>query len=126
VNKAQTIHSFWSGFGLKAYDENTIPTGDNSPDLPYITYSVSTDSLGNPVSMYGNIYDRSTSWKLVEDKAEEIAKAIVNMQPPTLKFNDGRIYITKGTPFSQRMSDASNDTIRRLYINISVEYLSAY
>lgn len=126
MNKAQTIHSFWSGFGLKAYDENTIPTGDNSPDLPYITYSVSTDSLGNPVTMYGNIYDRSTSWKLVEDKAEEIAKAVVNMQPPTLKFNDGRIYITKGTPFSQRMSDASNDTIRRLYININVEYLSAF
>ena len=38
----QTLHSFWSSFGLTAYDENSVP---DDAVLPYITYSVSYDSF---------------------------------------------------------------------------------
>ncbi len=123
MNKAQSIHAFWSGFGLKAYDENTIT---DEAKLPYITYSVSTDSLDSPVTMYANLWDRSESWAFVEGKAQEIAEAIVKMNPPALQMDNGRLYITKGTPFAQRMSDPSDDMVRRIYININAEYLTAY
>ena len=44
----QTLHSFWSSFGLTAYDENSVP---DDAVLPYITYSVSYDSFDNNVSL---------------------------------------------------------------------------
>jgi len=43
----------------------------------------------------------------------------------SLPFDDGYLYLTKGTPFIQRMPDVS-DTVKRIYINIMVEFLSAY
>ena len=48
------------------------------------------------------------------------------MQPPTIELDNGRLYIAKGTPFAQRMSEPSDDTVRRILLNISAEYLTAY
>lgn len=124
MDKGQAIHNFWSQFGLFAYDENTVP--DNAPDR-YITYNVSMDSIGNVVNMYGNIWDINTdSWEFVSKKAEEIAKYIESKYPISYPINNGRLYIAKGTPFAQRMSDPGSDRVRRMYINIQAEYLAAY
>lgn len=138
MNKAQTLHSFWSSFGIPAYDENTVP---ENADERYITYNVATDSLGNVVNLYASIWDvNSTSWAFVETKAEEIAKAIEQRNYELLvggilktfhvsiPIDDpiGAVFITKGTPFAQRMSDPSSDRVRRIYLNIQAEYLTAY
>ena len=123
MNKAQALHNFWSGFGITAYDETTVP--DNAP-FPYITYAVETDSLDNVVLMNASLWYKSYSWAEIQTKAEEIAEAIVKMQPPTIELDTGRLYITKGTPFAQRMSEPADDTVRRILLNISAEYLTAY
>ena len=120
MDKAQAIHNFWSGFGLKAWDELTVP--DNAP-MPYITYSVQSDSIGNPVSMRASIWDRSTSWELVTKKAEAIAKHIVEQYPAAIPIDGGRIYFTKGTPFAQRMAD-TDEQVRRIYLIVMVEFLT--
>lgn len=122
MDKAQAINQFWSGFGWPAYDEGTVP-GDAT--YPRITFNVATDSLGNPLAMYASLWDRGTSWASVEQKANEIAEAITKMYPPAIKFDDGRVYITKGTPFAQRMTD-EDDMVRRIYVNVTTEYFSAY
>lgn len=121
MDKAQRINQFWNSFGWKAYDESTVPDGAG---LPRITYNVVTDSLGNPVMMYASLWDRTPSWENISKKAEEIGLAIVKMYPPALEIDGGRIYITKGTPFAQRMSDSSDDMMRRIYLNIEVEYFT--
>ena len=124
MNKSQAITNFWSGFGIPAYDENTVP---DNPGQRYIAYSVSTGSLDDVINMYAKIWDLDTnSWKFVEDKASEIAYAITTMVPPTIQIDNGRLYISKGNPFSQRLSDAENDRVRGVYINIQAEFLSAY
>jgi hypothetical protein len=48
------------------------------------------------------------------------------MNPPSIKFDGGRLYIAKGNPFAQRMADPNDDMIRRMYLNIQAEFLSAY
>ena len=70
MNKAQALHNFWSGFGITAYDETTVP--DNAP-FPYITYAVETDSLDNVVLMNASLWYKSYSWAEIQTKAEEIA-----------------------------------------------------
>ena len=73
MNKEQAIHTFWSGFGIPAYDEQTVP---DDAVMPYITYRVVTDSIGNVCNLTGSIWYRSTSWKEVSDKAAEVAKFV--------------------------------------------------
>lgn len=123
MNKSQALQAFWENFKIPAYDELTVP--DNAA-FPYITYNVKTDSIGNICLMSASIWYRSTSWKEVSDKAEEIAEYIVKMTPPSIEIDNGRLYISKGTPFAQRMSEPSDDMVRRIYININAEFLTAY
>lgn len=123
MNKAQALQQFWSGFGLPAYAENTVP--DNAV-LPYITYDVSTDSLDAPMVLNASLWYRSMSWKDISLKAEEIAQYIVTMYPPSIQIDSGRMYITKGSPFAQRMGDEGGTDIRRIVLTVNVEFFTAY
>ena len=123
MTKEQALHSFWSSFGLTAYEENSVPSGENKPDLPYITYSVSTDSFGNDVALNANLWYRGTSWSVVNDKAAEISAAI-SSGGKLLDCDGGCIWVKRGTPFAQNMSDPMDDLIKRKYINITVEFLT--
>lgn len=123
MDKAQALQTFWESFGIPAYEQTTVP---ETATMPYITYSVSTDSLDNVVNMTASVWYHSTSWKDISEKTEQIARYIVGMNPPSIKFDGGRLYIAKGNPFAQRMADPNDDMIRRMYLNIQAEYLSAY
>lgn len=117
MNKAQAIHSFWSGFGIPAYDETTVP---DDAQMPYITYNVVTGALDDALLMSGSIWYRDTSWATVTAKADEIADALYT----TIPIDGGGVYLTQGTPFAQRMSDPADDSIRRIYINLSAEFIT--
>ena len=123
MNKAQAIDTFWNSFNIPAYDENSVP---EDATFPYITYSESTDSIGNAVMLNASIWDRSTSWEGISLKAEEIAKKIAEYGHYTIKIDTGYIWLVKGTPFAQRMSDPNDDKVRRIYLNVLGEFLTAY
>lgn len=125
MNKPQAIYGFWSGFGLAAFDETTVPTGDDAPLFPYITFNVVTDNIGNEVGLSGSLWYRSTDWTAIDQKAEEIEKALYDMTSP-IKIDGGFLWLKRGSPFAQRMSDPNDDMIRRIYINITAEFLTAY
>lgn len=118
MNKAQTINAFWSSFGIPAYDMYTVP---NDAQMPYITFEYVEDNFDNIVILSASIWYKSTSWQGVSEKAAEIAEDIGNGK--ILKTDEGYIYITRGTPFMQRLSDI-NDSVRRIYINLQVEYMT--
>ena len=123
MNKEQAMHDFLNSFGWTAYDETDLP--DNAV-MPRITYGLVVDSLDNPLSMAISLWDRSRSWKSVTEKANEIQHALTFMNPPAFPCDEGRIYVTAGTPFAQRMIESSDTMIRRIYINLEVEYFTAY
>ena len=124
MDKGQALYNFWSKFGLPAYEENTVP--ENSGDR-YITYSVQFGDLDDVLNLYGNIWDyTSHSWEFVDKKAQEIAEYLERKYPISYGIDNGRLYIAKGTPFAQHMSDPNSDLVRRVYINIQAEFLTAY
>lgn len=124
MTKEAALHAFYSSFGLKAYEENAVPTGDDAPDFPYLTYSVSSDSIGTDVALTASLWYRGTSWVQANAKAEEISRRI-GSGGKILSCDGGAIWLRRGTPFAQSMGDESDDQIKRKYINITAEFLTA-
>lgn len=131
MNKQQAYNAFWNGFGVLAFEENSVPDektletmigGTTTKAYPRITYQVITDDLGHPVYPTASIYDRSTSWERADTLANNISARIQNMQ--TIKLDNGRMFITKGSPFAQHMPEEGDRTIRRVILNLAVEFLT--
>ena len=135
MNKQQAYNAFWNGFGVLAFEENAVPdetviqaliaSGAAKAKYPYITYQVIADDLGHPVYPTASIYDNSTSWERSDTLANTISNRIQNMD--TIKLDSGRMFITKGTPFSQHSSsDEGAPNMKRILLNLAVEFLTEF
>lgn len=132
MNKQQAYNSFWGGFGVLAFEENSMPddriidelikSGVAKSKYPYITYQVLIDDLGHAVTPTASIYDKSSSWERVDTLANAISGRIQAMN--TIELDNGRMFITKGSPFAQHMGDEGDNTIKRVVLNLSVEFLT--
>lgn len=121
MDKWQGLYSFWSSFGLPAFDENTVP---DDAEMPYITYESKIANLDSPLFLSAQLFYYSDSWADISKKAQEIADYI-GYGFVTVPISGGYIKITQGSPFAQRMEEASNDSVRRIVLNLAVEYLTA-
>lgn len=121
MDKDQALYTFWSSFGLPAYDETSVP---DYTEYPYITYSTSLSSLGNVVTLNASLWYYSTSWTDASNKAKEIAEYVGLHK--VLPLDKGYLYIVQGSPFAQRMGDDTDERIRRIIINLQAEFLTAY
>ena len=120
MTKAAAIYQFWSGFGLTAYEENTVL---EDAAFPYITYQLVTDSFDREVAATASLWYRSESWTAINAKTEEISKKI-GASEKKIAVDGGGIWIKRGQPFAQNMGDESDDLIKRKYINISIVFIT--
>ena len=74
--------------------------------------------------MSASLWYRSESWLEINAKADEISQAI-GRGGILLPCDNGKIWIKRGAPFAQNMGDENDELIRRKYINITVEFLTA-
>ena len=119
MTKNQAYHSFLTAFKWTVYDENTVP---DDAALPRLTYNFANAEFGVPVLLSVSAWDRSHSWASVTEKADDIYDDI-GLGGKILAYDDGYIWIKRGQPFAQRMSD-EDDSIRRIVINLEVEFLT--
>lgn len=118
MDKAQALDAFWNGFGLTAYDENTVP---DDAALPYITYNVLLGDWDSyTVMLNASLWYRSDKWVDISRKATEISGAI-GYGGVLLTTDDGRVWLKRGSPFAQRMSDP-DDSIRRILLTVEADY----
>ncbi len=122
MNKDQAIHEFWSGFGLPAYDQFSIP---DDAKYPYISYDVYTGALNDRLVLTGVLRYRSSSWEAISLKKQEIETAIYNMDSP-MEIDGGYLWVSLGSPFAQRMDDDQDDMIKGYILNVSAEFLTAH
>ena len=120
-SRDEAYYEFLTGFGWEVYDQYTVP--DNAP-LPRITYDMYYAEFEGAVTLSISLWDRSTSWVSVTEKADEIYKAI-GLGGKIIPYDDELIWVKRGSPFAQRMGD-EDDTIRRIYIILDVEDLTAF
>ena len=121
MTKAAAIYQFWSSFGLTAYEENTVP---DDATFPYITYQLVTDSFDREIPITASIWYRSESWTSINAKTEEISQKI-SRGGKIISCDGGAIWMKRGQPFAQNMGDESDDLIKRKYLNITAEIMTA-
>ena len=121
MTKAAAIYKFWSSFGLTAYEENTVPT---DAAFPYITYQLVTDSFDREIPLTASIWYRSESLAGINAKTEEISQTI-SRGGKIIPCDGGAIWLKRGQPFAQSMGDESDDLIKRKYLNITAEFMTA-
>lgn len=119
MDKVKAYTAFWNGFGLKAYDETSVP--DNSV-MPYITFEMMEDDFDNSLALTASIWYRSTSWTESVEKANEIRNAI-GKGGKIVPYDGGAFWIKKGRPWAQHMAEDNDDSVRRTIINIEVEFI---
>jgi len=116
MNEWTALHTFWSSFGIPAYDENTVP---EDATMPYITYEASVADYGDKISLMGSLWYRSMSWQGISEKTKEIDDFIVG--GAGISYGTGRLWITKGSPFAERMTEPDDNQVRRMLIHIQAE-----
>lgn len=121
MTKAAAIYQFWNSFGLTAYEENTVP---DDATFPYITYQLVTDSFDREIPITASLWYRSEIWTDINAKTEEISQKI-SRGGKIIACDGGAIWLKRGQPFAQNMGDESDDLIKRKYINITAEFMTA-
>ena len=122
----QTIHQFWSSFGLTAYDENTVP---DDATMPYLTYDVNVgDITSGPVTMQASLWYRSMSWKEITEKSDEI-RNYLGMGGVMIEHDSGAIWIKRGNTFAQRSAAGSSESeqdssTRRVVLTVDIEFIN--
>lgn len=121
MTKGAALQTFFNGFSVPAYPVSSVP---EKAEMPYLTYTPVFDAWGGyPVSLTVNL------WYLTEGEAEPSAKVqeISDALGPggtTLPCDGGYIWLTRGNPWCQSLTDSTNASIKRRYINITAEYLT--
>ena len=124
MDKYQALYQFFSSFDIPAYEENSVPSGDDAPAFPYLTYSLNTAYALDETSLSVSLWYRSPSQAEINLKTAEIAQGIG--QAKTVPCEEGAVIIRPGVPFAQGMSDETDPMIKRKVINLSANFATIY
>ena len=114
---AKALYAFYSGFGIPAYTEDSVPA---EAALPYITYTLPQSDLFSAATHQVRVWYWGTDNARVNAKADEILAAIG--RGIKLKAGHGLVCIYPGDGSLAQMQPTDED-IRIVYINL---YLRAY
>lgn len=122
MNKYEALHKFFSSFGMKAYEENSVPDEVKTKDMPYITYEVVTSSLDiQNVALSCQIFHKSNSLMKINAAVEKLSEALSG--GAKLQCDTGWIVLYRGTPFAQNRP-TEDKSVKAKYINITADYIT--
>ena len=120
MTKGAALQSFFDGI-MTSYAASAVP---DDATLPYLTYDLVTSAWnGGEVGLTVNMWFRTTSEKEPNAAVDKLSKAI-GLGGVFLHCDDGVIWIKRGSPWAQSLTDETDKTIKRRYINVTAEYLT--
>lgn len=122
MTKNAALHTFFNKF-LTAYPVSSVP---EDTVFPYLVYDNVIDSWeGGEVSVSVNLWYYTESEAIPNAKVQEIAEA-VSRGGTTILCDGGFIWIKRGTPFAQPLTDDTAPGIKRRLINLSAEFMTEF
>ena len=123
MTKDKALHAWFNGFGIPFYPATAVP---EDAVFPWGTYELITSAwAGGEVGLTVNLWFHTESEAVPNDKAAEISEAI-GIGGVILPCDEGYIWLKRGSPWCQSLSDDTSPAIKRRYINITAEYLTHY
>ena len=120
MTKGAALQAFFSRF-MDAYAASAVP---DDATLPYLTYELITSAWnGGEVGLTVNMWFRTTSEKEPNAEVDKLSKAI-GLGGVQIPCDDGVIWLKRGSPWAQSLTDETDKTIKRRYINVTAEYLT--
>ena len=120
MTKGAALQSFFDSI-MTAYAASAVP---DDATLPYLTYDLITSAWGGgEVGLTVNMWFRTTSEKEPNAAVDKLSKAI-GLGGVQLPCDDGIIWLKRGSPWAQSLTDETDKTIKRRYINVTAEYLT--
>lgn len=118
MTKEAALQAFFEQF-LPSYAASSVP---DDVVFPYLTYELITSAWEEgEVGLTVNLWYYTTSEATPNAKAREISAAIGpgGVQVPC---DGGTIWLTRGSPWCQSLTDNSDSWIKRRYLNITANY----
>ena len=110
MTKEAALKQFFSGFGIAAYPSTAVP---NDVVFPYLTYEVITSAFQEePVGLTVNLWYYTTQEGLPNAKARELSEAI-GQGGKLLPCDGGYIWLKRGSPWCQSLTDETSPNIKR-------------
>lgn len=117
--KQGALYEWFNTLGIPFYVNTNVP---DDVQFPYGTYENVTGSFGDDaVSITVYLYYYTTGEKEINAMAEKISKAI-GLGGVIIPCDDGSIWVKRGTPFCQAIRDDEDQSYKRRYINLEIEY----
>lgn len=111
----------WFGTFLDAYPASNVP---QDVTFPYLTYDLITGAFDSgEVSLTVNLWYYTESEAVPNAKAQEMSDAI-GRGGKVLPCDGGFIWVKRGSPWCQSITEESDPNIKRRYLNVTVEYLT--
>ena len=120
MTKGAALQSFFDSI-MTSYAASSVP---ENATLPYLTYELITSAWdGGEVGLTVNMWFRTTSEKEPNAAVDKLSKAI-SLGGVQIPCDDGVIWLKRGSPWAQSLTDETDKTIKRRYINVTAEYLT--
>jgi len=120
MTKAAAVHDFFSSFGLRAYEESSVP---DDAKLPYITYGLVTASGGYECPVNADLWYCGSSWTEINAKTDEIS-TVLGSGGVMLACDGGKIRMRRGEPFAVSVNDEKRADVRHKSVNLFAMYLT--
>ena len=120
INVATALYEFFSGFGIPAYEENSVP---DTATYPYITYRLIQPEWHEAGSLYANVWYRGSSLSPLLAKVDQISNAIG--EGKSIKTPDGVIYLHKDMLFFQMLTQENDEMVKCGYLSLVINAFTA-
>ena len=125
MDKWQAQYSFWSQFEWPAIQELSEIDGKDI-GYTYITYEAISGDLDGSHMANASLWDRSTSWEDICNKADEIHD-FIGRGGVIIPVEGGSMWVKlpDGTPFAQPMTTGYDDMqMKRIRLIVEIEFLT--
>lgn len=123
MTKEAALHAWFNSFGVPFYPASAVP---DDVVFPWGTYELVTDAWGSEeTGLTVNLWYYTTDEAVPNAKVREISQRL-GIGGAAIPCDSGIIWLKRGSPWCQNLSDETDPGIKRRYLNISAEYLTLY
>lgn len=120
MTKEAALQAFFEQF-LPAYAASAVP---EDVEFPYLTYELITGALeGGEVGLTVNLWYYTTS-EAIPNSMVRLISQVIGMGGALVSCDEGAIWVKRGSPWAQSLTDSTDARIKRRYLNVTVEYLT--